>query len=107
MRNGGRRITTKIHYFFLWKEGCSPSNIFERLTSVFEAQALKRSTVYEWVTKFKDGRTPLEDNLRPGRPLSSFTPENVVKVKACIMEDRRITIREITETLDLNAFNFH
>ena len=93
--------------FFLWKEGCSPSNIFKRLTAVFEAQALKRSTVYEWVAKFKDGRTSLEDKPRPGRPLSSFTPENVVKVKACIMEDRRITIREISETLELNAFTVH
>ena len=93
--------------FFLWKEGCAPSKIAERLATVFEDRALKRSTVYEWIAKFKNGRTSLEDSPRPGRPVSSCTPENVNRVKACIIEDRRMTISEISESLGLNAFTVH
>lgn len=93
--------------FFLWKEGTSSSNIAERLAAVFGDEALKRSTVYEWVARFKGGRTSLEDDPRPGRPVSSLTNDNVAKVKDCVLQDRRSTIREISEAVGLNVFTVH
>ena len=93
--------------FFLWKEGNASSNIAERLSIVFGDKALKRTTVYEWVSRFKDGRSSLEDNPRPGRPVSSCTHENITKVKDCILQDRRVTIREISECVGVNIFTVH
>ncbi|UYV63353.1 hypothetical protein LAZ67_2003826 [Cordylochernes scorpioides] len=56
-------------------------------------------TVKKWVAAFKLGRISTEDEHRPGRPVESVTQENIHKIHVLVMLDRRMTVRQIEETL--------
>ena len=50
-----------------------------------------------WYNRFKEGREDVNDDARPGRPSMSTTDENMEAVKKMILNNRRITIREIAD----------
>ena len=52
-----------------------------------------------WVAEFKRGRQSLEDDPRPGRPVTFATPEMVNKVHGNVMTHRRVTERYIASTV--------
>ena len=41
---------------FLWSEGSSGTKIHQRLLAQYGDNALSKTTVYEWIEKFKTGR---------------------------------------------------
>lgn len=88
---------------FLTKLGWSASDIIAALVKVYEDHAPKKSAVYKWIKRFKGGREVLEDNHRQGRPSTSTTPEQVDAVQALVDEDRRVTVLEIAQTLDIST----
>jgi hypothetical protein len=57
------------------------------------------STIKEWAAVFKRARTSLEDYPREGRPKSATTPEIIEQVPDIVLDDRRIKVREIAETI--------
>ncbi|KAJ8960265.1 hypothetical protein NQ318_003990 [Aromia moschata] len=50
-----------------------------------------------WFKRLKEGRETTEDDLRPGRPSTSKTDENIEKNGKLIREDRRLRIRGLAE----------
>ena len=75
------------------------------LTKAYGESDMSKTRVYEWYKRFQDGREDVEDDERPGRP--STTDENVEKVKEMIMNDRRITIREVADDIGLSIGSCH
>jgi hypothetical protein len=65
------------------------------LQKAYGESALKKTNVYEWYKSFQDGREDVEDDERSSRPSTSLIDENVTKVEKMVMNDRRITIREV------------
>ena len=61
-----------------------------------------RPRVFEWHKRFKSGREEVEDDPRSGRPSTTKTDKNIVRVKQTVRSDRRLTIRMIADNLDLN-----
>lgn len=53
---------------FCFKLGKSSSETFELLQQAFGDNVLSRTTCFEWFKRFKEGRTSVKDNERPGRP---------------------------------------
>ena len=45
---------------FLWSEGSSGTKIHQRLLAQYGDNALSKTTVYEWIEKFKTGRTSVK-----------------------------------------------
>ena len=76
------------------------NKVCEILTKAYNESALSKTRVYEW--RFQDVREDVEDDERPGRPSTSTTDENVEKVKEMAMNDRRITIREVADDVDIS-----
>ena len=72
------------------------------LTKVYGESTMSKTRVYEWYKRFQDGRADVEDDERPGRPSTSTTDENAEKVKEMVMNDRRITIREIANDVGIS-----
>ena len=64
--------------------------------------AVSKTRVYEWYKRFQDGREDVEDDEGPGRPSTSTTYENVEKVKEMVMNDRRITVREVADDVGIS-----
>jgi histone-lysine N-methyltransferase SETMAR len=93
--------------FFLWKEGVKTVDIVKRLQCVFGDAADSKSTVDFWINRFKSGRQSLDDDHRTGRPSTSVNEENVAAVEELVMEDRRVTVREIARALCISFDSVH
>lgn len=55
-----------------------------------------KSTVFKWFKEFKNGHFEFEDKIRTGRPKTVHTPHNTDRIRELIMEDRHITIRNLS-----------
>ncbi|GFT71292.1 hypothetical protein TNCV_3002691 [Trichonephila clavipes] len=73
-----------LNMLFCFKLGKSPKETYEMLKEVYKDEAIASKSVYEWFKRFQEGGTSLEDAPRGGRPKSTRTPENILRVKqAC------------------------
>jgi transposase len=50
------------------------------LQQIYGDTALKKSTVYDWFSQFKNGQETLEDDQRSGRPSTCRTENMIEKV---------------------------
>jgi transposase len=57
------------------------------------------SAIKKWAAEFKRGRTSLEGDPREGRPKSAITPEIIEQMHDTVLDDRRMKVRGIAETL--------
>ena len=64
-------------------------------------EALNRSKVFRWYSRFRDGRELVEDDERGGRPKSTRTEVNIVAVADLVKNDRRNASRMIVESLNI------
>jgi transposase len=60
------------------------------------------STIKKWAAEFKHGHTSLEDDPHEGHPKSATTPEIIEQVHDMILDDRRMKVREIAETIGIS-----
>lgn len=67
------------------------------LKTAYKDSAMGKTQVYQWFSRFKEGEMSLDDKPRSGRPSTSRIDENVEKVHAIVLEDRRRTIEEISK----------
>ncbi len=63
--------------------------------SVFGDQAPSYHTVTGWSRYFCEGREEIEDQPRPGRPVTETTFENIEEVRCLIDDDPHLKINEI------------
>jgi hypothetical protein len=61
----------------LIKLGKSGSEIREMLVKVYEDNAMKKTAVCKWVTRFSEGRADVNDKESSGQPATSRTEENI------------------------------
>ena len=73
-----KKIEQRVNLKFLCKLGKSASESYETLQSVYGDDCLCRTTVFEWYKRFKEGREDVEDDERPGRPVTSKTDLNII-----------------------------
>jgi hypothetical protein len=69
---------------------------------VYRDASVTMKTVYKWFERFRNGCESVEDEERSGRPSTSKTQENVERVSEMIWSNRRLTIREISEYLNIS-----
>jgi transcriptional regulator with XRE-family HTH domain len=60
------------------------------------------STIKKLAGEFNRGRTSLEEDPREGRPKSETTPETIEQVHDMVLDDRRMKVREIAETIGIS-----
>ena len=93
---------------FLLSEGETAQNISRRLKQVYGDGAIDYSTVMKWVKRINDGQEePAESDLcdrpRSGRSSSAHSSANIDQADALIKKNRRITINELAESLEVSA----
>ncbi|MBZ5797537.1 hypothetical protein K8353_46760 [Burkholderia contaminans] len=81
-----------VNLKFLVKLGKSFTEGYAMLKEVQGKECLSHTQVFEWFKRFKEGRETTEDDPRPGRPSTSKTDENIVKIGKLIRENRRLSI---------------
>ena len=87
---------------FLWSEGSSGTKIHQKLLAQYGDNALSKTTVYEWIEKFKTGRTSVKHAEGAGRPSTSTSEEKIEQAQQMILANRRITIDEVAQSLQIS-----
>lgn len=87
---------------FCVRNGFSGSDTLKMLQKAFSDNTMSRATVYDWHKLFKEGRECVEDEARPGRPSTSTDEQHVNKIKELVLENRRLTTRELADMVGIS-----
>jgi hypothetical protein len=68
---------------------------------------MRVTQVKEWFNRFKVGRTLADSDQRSGRPSTSRNANVIENVPSLILEDRRLTVREIAEEVGISTGAAH
>lgn len=89
----GQRVGMKVCV----RMGKSVKKTLQILRQAYGDATMRHDQCFEWKYRFNSGKTSVEDGKRSGRPQTSTTLENVLKVEELIREDRCRTIDELCE----------
>ncbi|UYV65275.1 hypothetical protein LAZ67_3003775, partial [Cordylochernes scorpioides] len=87
---------------FCVKNEIKCADAFRMLTVAYGEATLDRSNVYRWYKMFLEGREDVNEEERAGRPSTSTTDEKINEVEKMILANRRITVREVAEDLNIS-----
>jgi histone-lysine N-methyltransferase SETMAR len=73
------------------------------IQKTFGNEAIGRTQIKKWFRRFKEGRTSAVSDERSGRPSTSGTQVIIDKLRFAVLDNRRITIRELTDALGLSV----
>jgi transposase len=92
-----QRVTKK----FGFKAGLSATETLVLVQKAYGNEALNRSNVFRWYSRFRTGWDLVEDDERGGRPKSTRTEVNFVAAADFVKNDCRIASRLIAESLNI------
>ena len=107
------RVLARLRFLPIPKNGSKNlyqikcADAFRMLTVAYGEATLDRSNVYRWYKMFSEGREDVNDEERAGRPSTSTTDENIDEVKKIVLVNRRITVREVAEDLNISIGSCH
>ena len=76
---------------FLWTKKMEAKDIHKEMLPVYGEHCLSRQAFHNWVEKFSERRTSIEDEHRAGQPAEITTPETTQRVEDTIRAERRVT----------------
>lgn len=79
----------------------------EFLQKAYPEVSLKRTSVFEWVKRFKNGENSIQDVTRPGRPVEKRTGTNIEKIKGLIIENPKIRIEDLSASTGISVGSVH
>jgi hypothetical protein len=88
----------KVAITFCFKTGLSATETLVLVQKAYGNEALNRSNVFRWYSRFWDGREVVEDDEKGGRPKSTRTELNIAIVTDLVKNVRRIASRMIAES---------
>ena len=77
------------------------------LQQAYGEDCLSRTQCHEWYQRFKSGRTSIEDDPKSGRPSTSMDDDHVQKMFGVIRRNRRLTVREVSEEVEICRSSCH
>ncbi|XP_035212173.1 protein GVQW3-like [Stegodyphus dumicola] len=96
--NCEQRVSSK----FCVKLRKTPSETWNIIKKAYASEALSKSRGFEWHKRFRESRDSVQDDPRAGRPSVAHTDINVERVRQLLQENRPVTVRIISEELNLN-----
>jgi histone-lysine N-methyltransferase SETMAR len=87
---------------FFVKEGLTPNKIYSKFIKFYGDSSPSFSTIKKWAAEFKLGCTSHEVDPREERPKNATTPEIIEQVHDVVLDDRRMKVHEIAETIGIS-----
>ena len=91
---------------FCSEAGMTPIDTLKFISKGPTSVKCSRSLVFKWHQRFSTGDTSLEDRSRSGRRKITDADE-ILKVENMLDEDRRKTVRDLADKLDLKRSTVH
>lgn len=86
--------------------GMTPTDTYKFISKAPSTVKCSRSLVFKWHQRFSTGDSSLEDRSRSGRRKITDAGE-ISRVENVLNEDRRKTVRDLADTLDLKKSTVH
>ncbi|PNF36742.1 hypothetical protein B7P43_G11567 [Cryptotermes secundus] len=84
---------------FCQKLGDTQVETIHKIQQAFGDDAMSNLQIKEWYNRFKDGHTPVDSEPCSDRPSTSRNENVIEQVRTLVMEDRRITVRELANEI--------
>jgi transposase len=97
------RVEQRYCIKFCQKLGDSKAETVRKIQQAFGDDAMGVTQIKEWFNRFKDGRTLADSDQRSGRPSTSRNANVIENVRSLILEDRRLTVREIADEVGIST----
>jgi len=97
--DGGNEQRVAIKFCF--KACLSATETLVLVQKAYGKEAVNRSNVFRWYSRFRDGRELVENDKRVGRPKWTRTAVNITAVADMVKNDRRTASRMIAESLNI------
>ena len=88
------------------KLGWIRTEIIQALQTVYKDDAPKKTCVYKWIERFRDGREAVEDDEGRGRPTTSKNNKKIDFVRN-LVKDGRLTVYQIAEAVGISVGSAH
>ena len=88
-------IEQRYYITFCQKLGNNQTETIQKIHQAFGDEPLSQTQIKEWFDCFKNGRMSVESEVRSDRPFTSRNEEVIEKVCQIVMEDYRLTLREL------------
>lgn len=98
-----KRAIIKFHVLL----GRSPHEIHAVMQEALGDASPSYETIRRWVLSIREGKEDLDDEPRSGRPASAHSDDLVTKLEAAVREDRRITVRQLSDALGVSTGSVH
>ena len=72
------------------------------LRQAYGGETLSRAAVFQWWRLFKDSNTRVIDKAFSGRPSTAVTDVNIAKATELLENDRRLTLHELSASLNIS-----
>ena len=95
------RKEQRVAIKFCFKAGLSAIGTLALVQKAYGNEAVNRSNVFRWYSRFRDGRELVEDDERGGRPKSNRTGVSIAAVADLVKNDCQIASRMIAESLNI------
>lgn len=100
-------VEQRVNLKFCYSNEIKAADALKMLQKAYGDSAMSQTQVYYWYKEFKEGRLEVEDLPHDRRPQSSCSEENIEKVKEMVLENRRVTVREIAEDINISVGSAH
>ena len=87
---------------FCFKLGKTATETWKMLQPAFGEECMNRTQCFEWYSRFKTGRTSIDEDSRSGQPSTSTDDVHIDAVRHLILQNRHLTIREIAEDVGIS-----
>ena len=101
------RIEQRYCIKFCQKLGDTQVETIRKIQQAFGENAMSITRIKEWYNRFKDGATSVDSEPRHGRPSTSRNDIVIKEVRTLVMQDRRITVRELTDEVGISIGSVH
>jgi len=101
------RLEQRCCIKFCQELGDSQVETIWKIQRVFGDDAMGIIQITEWYNLFKCGRMSVERDACSGRPSTSRNDELIDQVRTLVMQDRRVTVRELVEEVGISTGSVH